>query len=741
MIFLRARNPALTRAIFPSSVFSYSSGVGISPAELQALVLRQYGGGGKFCNLLSSVVSRPSVLLAACSNINRGDYEDDELPTAITRYGISVEQLSRELRRGEFDLESCCVKIAPSRVRGESLVLPNLKLKVVIEAISITLEAIYESRFCTFAYGARKGIGRHTAVRYLKSAVRNPSWWFRVSFCRQVFESRHLSRLISFIEEKIEDPSLIDLIRRLFVSEALQIEFGGNNAGKGFPQETGFSLLLLNIYFNGLDRDLRELRLEVRQQYPRIAIFHNPVRLYVVRYLDEILMISSGSKMLAMEAKERVVKFLEENLDLKVNKSETAVHCAVSEKINFLGMEIQAVPPSVLRPPLSEKAVRARKKYLKQKAAKVQELENARETRRKKLGLKILSHVIKKLRKSGEFQFEFKIKSEVRQVFSDWAREVVQKFFQSKEELRVWHRTLRSGDFLNLKQVRDLLPGDLIESYDRFQWKINEYLHPEKSSILSNSRDQIREEEEKEEAKYAERTVEDLTRVCVRVCAPAEAIRKAVVTAGITNRRGRPRAIKLLFALDDADIVKWYAGVGIGWLEFFCCCRNFRLVKTIVDYHLRFSCILTLAGKHESTKREAIKHYTRDLRVRNRDGEDEVIFPTEREIRTMGDQNLADPRPPDGALGSILVKLADCETGRACAAHFCGGEGVQLYRVRLLQNRLNVDPLKEKWVRGMGAVHESLNKKCLALCTKHAGDLYLGRICLQHVDCTSFVNI
>ena len=37
----------------------------------------------------------------------------------------------------------------------------------------------------------------------------------------------------------------------------------------------------------------------------------------------------------------------------------TAIHSAVFEKITFLGMELQAVPPSVLNPPMTEKAIRA----------------------------------------------------------------------------------------------------------------------------------------------------------------------------------------------------------------------------------------------------------------------------------------------------------------------------------------------------------------------------------------------
>uniref|UniRef100_A0A2N9HGM1 Pentatricopeptide repeat-containing protein n=1 Tax=Fagus sylvatica TaxID=28930 RepID=A0A2N9HGM1_FAGSY len=63
-------------------------------------------------------------------------------------------------------------------------------------------------------------------------------------------------------------------------------------------------------------------------------------------------------------------------------------------------------------------------------------------------------------------------------------------------------------------------------------------------------------------------------------------------------------------------------------------------------------------------------------------------------------------------------------------------------RVRLLQNRLNVNPsVEEKWVSGMGAIHESLNRKCLPLCSDHINDLYTGKITLQDIDCTSFVDV
>ncbi|KAL5998072.1 hypothetical protein ACLOJK_009007 [Asimina triloba] len=713
----------------------------ISKADFQTLTLAQYRRG-KFLNLLQSVVSEPSVLLAAARNLASSDV----VPASNTFSGIDA--LSADLRANRFDVESCCVRLAANRKKGEPLVLPNLKLKVVIESIRMVLEVIYESRFATFSYGARVGMGRHTAVRYLKNSVQNPNWWFRVEFHRKRFELCHVRKLASILAEKIEDQALMEVMHKFFEFNALGFEFGGCCFGRGFPQVSSLCELLVNIYLNGLDQMIQDLRLKIdhknlnfdaNDNLGRPHVFHKPVKLFSVRYLDEILVITSGSKLMTMNLKDQVVRYLEGNLELKVNRLGTSIHSATSEKMDFLGMEFQAVPPTVLHPPMSDKAIRAMKKHIKRKEMRALELRNARETRRKKLGLKILNHVYKKLKRCDEFKFDIQIEDEVQAIFRGWAQEVVQDFFGSPEECYNWHRKLLSGDFLSIKAIRDQMPPELVNAYDEFEEKVDEFMNLERARKVLEEEDK---EEEEESLEYAKRTVDELTKLCIKVDAPMELIRKTVKLAGFTNSMGRPRPIKLLIALDDTEIVKWYAGVGRRWLEFFCCCHNFRQVKTIVSYHLRFSCILTLAEKHESMKREAIKHYTKDLKVAAKSGMEEWYFPTEREIKMMGDRNLSDPKPVDGSLCMALLRLASDEMSSQCGAHFCDRMDAAFYRIRLLQNRLNLDPLDQKrWVPRLGVIHESLNRKCIPLCSKHASDLYLGCISLQDVDYSSCVDL
>ena len=64
---------------------------------------------------------------------------------------FDIEEMCSQLCDNWFDIEACCVRMPPSGKKGESLVWPNLKLKVLIEAIRLVLEIVYDERFVTFS--------------------------------------------------------------------------------------------------------------------------------------------------------------------------------------------------------------------------------------------------------------------------------------------------------------------------------------------------------------------------------------------------------------------------------------------------------------------------------------------------------------------------------------------------------------------------------------------------------------
>eukprot|EP01018_Ginkgo_biloba_P007381 Gb_12210 [translate_table: standard] len=755
----------------------------VSQDDFKNLVMKQFMDG-KCYNLIEEIIATPEVLLTAYENLSiRSNAKPDDVVARAANDDIDCPWLTntaRQLREGKFNVDGCCVELAPLRVKGESLILPNLKLKVVMEAMRMALEAVYEPRFVTFAYGGRTGMGRHTALRYIKTNIANPTWWFCVAFHNHRFDLEMVRKLTTIMEEKIEDRLLIDLIHHLFRANVLSIEFGGFSLGRGFPQEANLCSILINIYLHSFDREIKHVRRRIDRMNPKTiykgktdertsssllrqwvldeiqmteptsslqlwlqdqmmqrtsegvpVIFHKPVKVYACRYMDEIVIASSGSKELTLDLKNRVVEFLEGSLKLRVNQSKTVLHSAVSERIEFLGMELQAVTPSKLRPPMSDKAIRAWNKLIQRRQARALEKRNFRETRLKETGMKILSHVLKKYKRSGFHNSEVPMTSQIKSSFKIWAQEVVDAFLQSTEERWSWHRKLSGSEFLSNIAVRDQLPQELLDAYDQFQEKVDKYLNIEKTSSVLDAEKQIKAEHKT----YAANTVKDLTTLCIKIDAPMELVKKALRLGGLMNSMGRPQPIKLLIPLEDAEIIQWYAGLGRRWLDYFCCCNNFKRVKTIVNYHLRFSCILTLAEKHESTKRDAMKHYTKDLKITDMDGLVEMYFPLENKIKMMGDQHLADPKPVDGVLCMVLLRLVSDGASARCCSLCCDRTDTVKYRIRLLQSRHNIDPHdKKKWVFGLGAIHEALDRKCLPLCAEHIKDLYSGQITLQDID-------
>ncbi|PSS15705.1 NAP1-binding protein [Actinidia chinensis var. chinensis] len=117
-------------------------------------------------------------------------------------------------------------------------------------------------------------------------------------------------------------------------------------------------------------------------------------------------------------------------------------------------------------------------------------------------------------------------------------------------------------------------------------------------------------------------------------------------------------------------------------------------------------------------------------------------FPTEREIKMMGDNNLSDLKPLDGALTMALIRLTSGEPSYHCVVHFCDRTDTVVYRIRLLQKDPTKNPLDEKkCVVGMGTIHGSLHRKCLPLCCDHVSALHMGKLTLQDIDCSSFAHV
>jgi hypothetical protein len=94
------------------------------------------------------------------------------------------------------------------------------------------------------------------------------------------------------------------------VSEVAAFELSDCELGCGLPQESELTATLVNIFFDPVDREVMAIWEEVHKKHPIMkddGVLPKPVRVYAVWYLDEILVVTSGPKMLTIEVNSKML--------------------------------------------------------------------------------------------------------------------------------------------------------------------------------------------------------------------------------------------------------------------------------------------------------------------------------------------------------------------------------------------------------------------------------------------------
>lgn len=145
----------------------------------------------------------------------------------------------------------------PGKKEKRPIDIGNVRDKVVLEAIRIILEAIFEPGFEDTSHGFRPNKGCHTALRDVRVMFRG-SKWFIEGDIRKYFNTIDQEILISLLKKRIDDIRFINLIRK--VLNAGYLEFNIRKTDLiGVPQGNIISPILANIYLHELDIFMKEL--------------------------------------------------------------------------------------------------------------------------------------------------------------------------------------------------------------------------------------------------------------------------------------------------------------------------------------------------------------------------------------------------------------------------------------------------------------------------------------------------
>lgn len=292
-----------------------------------------------------------------------------------------IKQIIQSLKDGSFEWTPAKrVYIPKKNGKKRPLGLPTWTDKLVQDVIRSILEPYYETKFHNSSHGFRPNRGCHTALQACKKQFIGAVWFIEGDI-KGCFDNINHEKLISILEESIDDPRFIRLIKDMLEAGYLE-EWQYHATHSGTPQGGVISPLLANIYMHKLDeyventlktiynkgkvrkrnvkynsivhamkkakrRDDMETwkMLQQEQRQTPYGMQDDPDyrRLSYVRYADDFILSFIGPKEEAKDIKDNLKQFLKETLMLEMSDEKTLITHAKTEKARFLGYDIKVI--------------------------------------------------------------------------------------------------------------------------------------------------------------------------------------------------------------------------------------------------------------------------------------------------------------------------------------------------------------------------------------------------------------
>lgn len=269
--------------------------------------------------LMNHILSHDNVELALKRvEKNKGSHGVDGMSVEELRpyLGQNWVSLSQTLLEGTYQPQPVRRVEIPKPDGGVRLLgIPTVLDRFIQQAIAQVLTRMYDPTFSQSSYGFRPGKQGHSAVKSARRLIETGHTWVVDIDLEKFFDKVNHDRLMSKLTQRIEDKTLLKLIRRYLQSG---VAIGGiiHMTEEGTPQGGPLSPLLSNIVLDELDKELEQRNLKF------------------VRYADDCN-IYVKSRKAAKRIMENVTEFIEDKLKLKVNRNKSAYDRPWNRK--FLG--------------------------------------------------------------------------------------------------------------------------------------------------------------------------------------------------------------------------------------------------------------------------------------------------------------------------------------------------------------------------------------------------------------------
>lgn len=229
----------------------------------------------------------------------------------------NLVQLWRELKNEKY-IPSNYIEFKVYEPKERIIHAPRIRDKIVQFSVHTVLQDVYYNKFIDSSYACLENRGTHRAVDKVQHNMRYCKWkygdaWILKMDVSKFFYSINRDILKQILRKKIKDEKFLALLDKIIDSSP--------EGEKGIPLGNVTSQDFANIYMNEVD------------QYAKRFLGLK----YYVRYMDDIIIVVPNKEE-AQNARDKIIKFLNEKLDLKTN-DKTKIF-PVEQGVNAYGFKI-----------------------------------------------------------------------------------------------------------------------------------------------------------------------------------------------------------------------------------------------------------------------------------------------------------------------------------------------------------------------------------------------------------------
>jgi len=202
--------------------------------------------------------------------------------------------------------------------KKRKLGIPVVMDRVVSQSMNLVLEGIFGPDFTASNFGFRRGKSQHQAIRHVQGIVLEGYEWCASIDLKSFFDEIPHGLILKLIRRKIADEGLVTLVARALKAGVI-VDGKLEKTTKGCPQGSPVSPMLSNIVLNELDQELERRG----HRY--------------CRWADDFLILVKSERA-AKRVMDGIVKYLEDELNLPVNKEKSDV--SEVKHVPFLGFQI-----------------------------------------------------------------------------------------------------------------------------------------------------------------------------------------------------------------------------------------------------------------------------------------------------------------------------------------------------------------------------------------------------------------